>query len=139
MAIFTIEQIENAFIAKLTTEIGSGSSLDPNWGVEPYPDDPDNYEFTHYNGGVLIKYGGSQFGQAQMLMQKRKARWDFVVWARWLRSPTGIYALLELVRKYMSSMQPRTSQTDESLILHEDGIWQYGMRFEVDYIYQLGM
>ena len=131
MGLLTNIEIEEALVTKLQTNL-------PNHRVEPYPDDPSKFEFTHRNGGVLIKYNSSNFGLLEGYKQSRTAEWNIVVWARSLRKADGVYELLELVRKYLCAFQPAFYQTSEGFIMHEDGIWQYGMSFRSDYYYIMG-
>lgn len=125
-----IKDLETAIVNKLKVAL-------PDLLVEAYPDNPSSFKMIHPKGAVLIHYSGSKFNPSlfeEVIVQERKLTYDLIVLNRSLRGNSGIYETMDKIREALTGFQyddtTRFYPIDEEFILEENGLWQYGMRFE---------
>jgi hypothetical protein len=142
-----IKELETAIVTKIKEAL-------PDLLVEAYPDHPSSFKMIHPKGAILVHYSGSRFLPSlfeEVIVQERKVSYDLILLNRSLRSNGGIYDTMDKVREALTGFQvavPLTSEgedplrtnvlplatkfypLEEEFILEENGLWQYGMRFE---------
>ena len=130
-----IEEIENAIVEKLKTDISDLS-------VEPFPDNVKDYELIHPKGAVLVSYESSNYTNPRLEQQARMIEFDVIVIVRNLRSHLGAYQTLERVRQsitndlYIENM--KLYPLSERFLFVEDDKWHYEMRFMLPTVYFIG-
>jgi hypothetical protein len=125
-----ITALETAIVNKLKEAL-------PNLLVEAYPDHPSSFKMIHPKGAVLVHYSGSKFLPSlfeEVIVQERKVSYDLILLNRSLRGNGGIYDTMDNVREALTGFQTEETTKfyplEEEFILEENGLWQYGMRFE---------
>lgn len=125
-----IKDLESAIVNKLKAAL-------PNLLVEAYPDNPSSFKMIHPKGAVLVHYSGSKFNPSlfeEVIVQERKLTYDLIILNRSLRGNSGIYETMDKIREALTGFQyddtTKFYPIDEEFILEENGLWQYGMRFE---------
>jgi hypothetical protein len=129
----TTEEIEDAVIAKLSTDVAS-------LAVEPFPENPDGYQLLHPLGAILVQYRGSTFSDPKALgfiTQVRTLEFLIVVVVRNLRTHQGAYAHLDALRASLTGYKvgAETSKmypVREEFIAERGGIWWYGITYRLD-------
>lgn len=108
----------------------------PDLEVQPFPDNPTEYEFIHPVGALLVRYdGGSISGSVavDMTAQPRDLQFSVVSLTRNLRDHGGCYETLKRVRDCLLGLKlPGAAQIyalSEDFVQEEDGIWVYAQRF----------
>jgi hypothetical protein len=84
----------------------------PDQRVEPYPDNPDGYDFGRgaRKGLVLVRWNGSSYGKPKDIgvgHQDREIEFALSIVAASLRDHTGIYPLLEATRDGLAGWRPK--------------------------------
>lgn len=121
-----IEQIEDAIILRLKAAL-SGSVK-----VEPWPNEPVEYDFANLDAAALVHYVGSKYadrdGPARK-DQRRTVEFAVVIYVRSLRGQGGAYDLVEDARL---ALQGSTfAGAGPALMLRDDmqaeaeGIWRW--------------
>ncbi|MCH8029082.1 MAG: hypothetical protein IH874_04025 [Candidatus Dadabacteria bacterium] len=134
----TTEQIEDAIITKLQTDVTAATAT-----VEPFPDRPQDYILSHPKGAVLVQYRGSQFTEPRVvntITQTRTLEFVIVVVFRNLRSHQGAYGVLDSVRSSLTGYVVTTGGQSlskmfpvrEGFIAEKSGVWWYGMTFRMN-------
>lgn len=125
-----IKELETAIVNKLKIAL-------PDLLIEAYPDNPSSFKMIHPKGAVLVHYSGSKFNPSlfeEVIVQERKLTYDLIVLNRSLRGNSGIYETMDKIREALTGFQYEDTTKfypiDEEFILEENGLWQYGMRFE---------
>lgn len=125
-----ITALETAIVTQLKEAL-------PNLLVEAYPDHPSSFKMIHPKGAVLVHYSGSKFLPSlfeEVIVQERKVSYDLILLNRSLRGNGGIYDTMDKVREAFTGFQTEDTTKfyplEEEFILEENGLWQYGMRFE---------
>ena len=125
-----IKDLESAIVNTLKEAL-------PDLLVEAYPDNPSSFKMIHPKGAVLVHYSGSKFNPSlfeEVIVQERKLTYDFIILSRSLRGNSGIYETMDKIREALTGFQyddtTKFYPIDEEFILEENGLWQYGMRFE---------
>lgn len=125
-----ITDFEKAIIDKLKENI-------TDMAVEAYPDNPDTYKLIHPKGAILVHYSGSKFLNPmyeEVIIQERKINYDIIIVAKSLRGNGGIYETMDKVRETLTGFKNQDTlkmyPIDEEYIHQDNGLWQYGMRFE---------
>ena len=128
-----IENIENGMIEALKAGV-SGSVK-----VEPFPADPDTYDFVNLDAAALVHYSGSNYkpmqGQAQT-RQERRFKFAVVLLVRNLRGAGGSYDGLEDIRlaiqgNVFAGAGPAEIISD-ALEQEEAGVWRWRIVFGLD-------
>ena len=124
-------QIEEALLSKLQEELSELS-------VEAFPDKPDDYDFIHPVGAVLVKYDSSSFSDDYCLAytaQYRTLTFMVVSLTRNLRTHCGCYDVLERIRNAILGLKlpglEQVKQVDEQFSDETDGIWTYIQTFNI--------
>lgn len=103
--------------------------------VEGYPDDPGTYSLKHPNGAILVRYQDSTYTEPESftVSQKQNAAFDITIITKNLRTNTGAYAYLEAVKSALTGYRipdlARLYPTRDGFILHDRGVWYYGITF----------
>ena len=125
-----IKDLETAIVTQLKEFL-------PDLLVEAYPDHPSSFKMIHPKGAVLVHYSGSKFMPSlfeEVIVQERKVSYDLILLNRSLRGNGGIYDTMDKVREALTGFQTEDTTKfyplEEEFILEENGLWQYGMRFE---------
>lgn len=125
-----ITTLETAIVNKLKQAL-------PDLLIEAYPDHPSSFKMIHPKGAVLVHYSGSKFLPSlfeEVIVQERKVSYDLIILNRSLRGNGGIYDTMDKVREALTGFQTEDTTKfyplEEEFILEENGLWQYGMRFE---------
>lgn len=125
-----INDFEKAIIDKLKDNI-------TDVAIEAYPDNPDTYKLIHPKGAILVHYSGSKFMPSlydEVIIQQRKLTYDIIILAKSLRGNGSIYETMDKVRETLTGFKYQDAikmyPIDEEYIHQENGLWQYGMRFE---------
>jgi len=88
-----IKEIEDALVTRVS-EI-----MNPfGFAVEPFPDNPDSYTFTHPLGAVLVVNKGSRYSPPETMgkaIQDRKLTFELTVMVRNLREHRGAYPTID--------------------------------------------
>src|SRR6266436_9167951 len=107
-----ITTIESAIVAQLKAAIGNAVD------VAHFPDKPEHYRMTHRVGAVLVVYGGSEYGDVELIDYVRPgadarifgdgddARPRLGVRRPAGRPDPGAYSILEAVRVALTGFQP---------------------------------
>ncbi len=129
----TVQQIETAILTKLRAAI-------PALSIEPYPENPAEYELLHPLGAVLVQYDGSTYGPNQTVnaavVQRSTLRFAVVLVMRNLRDQGGCYDMLAAIRAALSGLVIPGTLTaltclSESFSTEADGVWIYAQTYEV--------
>jgi len=123
-------ETETALINKLT-------ELFPQFRVEAYPDNPENYRLVHPTGALLVRYAGEvteETGVQQALVQFERSVWNVVVVSRGLRSHAGAYPVIDAVKDGLGAktIQGGTLRPAGVRFLSESGgVWYHAVAFEL--------
>ena len=127
----SIRNIESAIVNKLKTDI-------TNLKVEPYPDNTAEYLLKHSKGVILVHYNGAKFKKSVLepvIAQECILTWDIILICRNLRNNDGVYDNLDKIRESLTGLKPDNCEkmypTEENFISEHNGIWQYGIRFQI--------
>lgn len=126
-----IRELEGALLDALTEAF-------PDLSVEPFPDNPSEYEFIHPLGALLVQYdGGSISGTVavDMIAQPRELHFTVLSLTRNLRDHGGCYEVLDRVRKCLLGLKlPGVKQIyglQERFSDEADGVWVYAQSFSL--------
>lgn len=126
-----IRELESALLDALTEAF-------PDLSVEPFPDNPSEYEFIHPLGALLVQYdGGSISGTVavDMIAQPRELHFTVLSLTRNLRDHGGCYEVLDRVRKCLLGLKlPGVKQIyglQERFSDEADGVWVYAQSFSL--------
>lgn len=104
----------------------------PEWDVQLMPEDTQSYFLSHPNGGILISYAGSTFGDvrsAKEITQTRKVHLLFTVLSRDLHNDFGALQLLDDLRLALVGFRPPNCLPswliEEQFDEQQSGIWIY--------------
>jgi len=119
-----------------------------NYGVELFPDNPEEYKLDHPNGVVLIRYNGSSYGEygqgaAGMLQQEQFALLQIYVMGRSERKNKGLLNVIEIIRKIITNQigmycTQSWKINSESFIGEFNGEWHYDLSFQTKTIHHKG-
>ena len=109
----------------------------PTWGVEQFPDQPENYRLVHPVGMALLLYGGSRYGQVEgtdMAIQER----HYLIGVRLMgRSQwgdrgvmTAVDALIAAVPGTKTKVTGPLHAVRDYFVSEAGGIWQHHIEFE---------
>ena len=107
------------------------------FAVEDFPNKPAEYQLTHVNGALLLRYDNSEFDSLQeriKMTQERLVTLDIAVIGRRLKGKKGIYAMLDKVRKLLTGKRFEQGvffPVWEGFVNEENGRWEYAIRFGV--------
>jgi hypothetical protein len=120
-----LEKVEDAIIALLNQSL-------PNWvDIEPWPENPDDYDLVDKKGVVLVHYTGSRFVEAKDLTtnQMRGMGWALILKTRSFRGQYGAYSILEDIRQALQGQSFEgggpVRMVRDDLVKERDGIWQW--------------
>lgn len=128
----TLQDQETAIIAKLEAQTGP-------LGIptEPFPERPAEYRLTHPIGKVLVIYGGSTNGPeitSEPISFERDSSWSISLLLRGLRTPQGVYPILDALCLALDSWTPPGCRRARVLKVtfqgNNDGVWVYEITFE---------
>lgn len=125
-----IETTEAAIVSRLKS-----STL--VYDVQPYPEKPSEYRFTHPLGVVLVRYGKTSFTPPTtigVVVQDATATFDMAVIGRALRGSNGAYLAVDQVRNSLTGWQfegARVYPVSEDFSENEDGTWSFAMSYSV--------
>lgn len=126
-----IRELEGALLDALTEAF-------PDLSVEPFPDNPSEYEFIHPLGALLVQYdGGSISGTVavDMIAQPRELHFTVLSLTRNLRDHGGCYEVLDRVRNCLLGLKlPGVKQIyslEERFSSEADGVWVYTQGFSL--------
>lgn len=104
----------------------------PDWDVQLMPEDIQSYFLAHPNGGILISYAGSTFGEPRStaeITQSRTLSIVFTVLSRDLHNDFGALQLLDDLRLEVVGFAPpncgRSWLKEEQFEEQQSGIWIY--------------
>lgn len=127
-----IRELESALVEAL-------SAACPDLSVEPFPDNPSEYEFIHPVGALLVQYdGGSISGTVavDMIAQPRDLHFSILSLTRNLRDHDGCYEVLDRVRSCLLGLKlPGVKQIyglQERFSSENDGVWVYTQSFSLN-------
>jgi hypothetical protein len=109
--------------------------------VEPFPDNPEEYDLYHPVGAVLIAYGGSpRYSDSHdtgVNVQDREVQFSCTLLLRHLRGPQGAHTYLDTLRLALNGYRlpgggggSKLRPIQERVIDHDSGIWRFEMRFQ---------
>lgn len=117
--------ILDSFKARLTARF-------VDWDVQLMPQDTKSYFLAHPNGGILISYAGSTFGEVRpssAITQTRTVHLVFTVLARDLHNDRGVLQLLDELRLEVVGFAPPNCSpswlVEEQFDEQQSGIWIY--------------
>lgn len=117
--------ILNAFKARLNAAF-------PDWDVQLMPENIESYFLAHPNGGILISYAGSTFGEPRStaeITQTRKVHIVLTVLSRDLHNDFGALQLLDDLRLEVSGFAPPNCSkcwlVEEQFDEQQSGVWIY--------------
>ncbi len=130
----TIEAFEAMLVAVVAEAF-------PNLAVEPFPDRPNDWSFTHPEGAILVHFKSSRDVGSQstgVTVQSRMLVWNFTVFGRSLRAVGGhIGATLildglraTLVGRKLRGASKAIQYVEETFLEEDEGVWQYLSSFE---------
>lgn len=125
-----IETTEAAIVARLK-DVGLA------YDVQPYPEKPTEFRFTHPLGVVLVRYNKTSFTPPStmgVVVQDATASFDLTVIGRALRGATGAYLVVDQVRNALTGWQyegARVYPVSEDFVENDDGAWSFGMSYAV--------
>lgn len=123
-------ETETALINKL-------AELFPQFRVDAYPDNPENYRLVHPTGALLVRYAGEvteDTGIQQALVQFERSVWNVVVVSRGLRSHAGAYPVIDAVKEGLGgkTISGGTLRPAGVRFLSESGgVWYHAVAFEL--------
>ena len=124
-----IRELESALIGALSASC-------PDLSVEPFPDNPSEYEFIHPVGALLVQYdGGTISGTValDLIAQPRELHFTVLSLTRNLRDHGGCYEVLDRVRNCLLGLKlPGVKQIyglQERFFNETDGVWVYAQSF----------
>lgn len=124
-----ILKLESAILAVLREAF-------PELEVEPFPDRPEEYEFLHPVGSLLLQYDGGSIsapGTLGFTTQMRELNFSVLSLTRNLRDNGGCYDVLERVRHTLLGLKIEGCElmfsTDESFVSEDEGVWIYRQSF----------
>ena len=104
----------------------------PDWDVQLMPENIENYFLAHPNGGILISYAGSTFGEPRStaeITQTRKMHIVFTVLSRDLYNDFGALQLLDDLRLEVTGFEPpncgKSWLVEEQFEEQQSGVWIY--------------
>jgi hypothetical protein len=132
----TIEDFEDVIVGRLKAGF-------PTLKVEPFPDRPEDYRFTHPTGALLVHYRGADFGESQAVgtvSLNRKMTFDVTVYAKSLRSHRGTQGeggallILDALRPYLTGWKPKGATSGivperEDFLNRDASAWIYVARY----------
>lgn len=108
------------------------NALFPDWDVQLMPEDSKGYFLSHPNGGILISYAGSTFGEPRSttaITQTRKVHLVFTVLSRDLHNDFGALQLLDNLRLALVGFRPPSCSAswlvEEQFDEQQSGVWIY--------------
>ncbi len=119
--------------------------------VEGYPDDPAGYILKHKNGALLVRYQRSVYSEPRSATvdQKQTCEFDITIITKNLRTNTGAYTYLEIVKSALTghrinlqlnpALAPdyvRLYPVRDGFILENKGVWYYGITFALNTIHE---
>lgn len=116
----------------------------PKFTVMSYPEKPDDVILKNPMGAVFVRYDGSDYSSDTAHTVVRLVTFECIVVLRYLRNTvnqSGVYDVLDSIRGTVSRgrrANVRWVPVDEGFLMNQDGIWQYGIRFQGKTTYQLG-
>ena len=126
-----IRELESALLGALTEAF-------PDLSVEPFPDNPSEYEFIHPLGALLVQYDGGSISSSASLSltaQPRELHFTVLSLTRNLRDHGGCYEVLNRVRKCLLGLKlPGVRQIyglQERFSNEADGVWVYAQSFSL--------
>lgn len=126
-----ILQLEQALITALKAAF-------PELEVEPFPDNPSEYEFIHPVGALLVQYDGGDISNpvaVDLVAQPRTLHFTVLSMTRNLRDHGGCYEVLDRVRKCLLGLKlPGVKQIygiKERFSNETDGVWVYVQSFSL--------
>ncbi|AUK45492.1 hypothetical protein A4212_09915 [Pasteurella multocida] len=117
--------ILNAFKDRLKTRFAE-------WDVQLMPENIESYFLAHPNGGILISYAGSTFGEPRStaeITQTRKVHIVLTVLSRDLHNDHGALQLLDDLRLDVTGFVPPSCTkcwlVEEQFDEQQSGVWIY--------------
>lgn len=102
------------------------------WDVQLMPEDIESYFLAHPNGGILISYAGSTFGEPRStaeITQLRKVHIVLTVLSRDLHNDFGALQLLDDLRLNVTGFAPPNCSkcwlVEEQFDEQQSGVWIY--------------
>ncbi len=132
----TIQDIENAIIGRLKLKI-------TKLHIQGFTQKAVEFAMKHPVGALLVTFKGSNFKAPSrtlgIICQERKVKYGIILMTKNLRvqdsGHIGAYEILDAVRICLTGFQiPGCSKmypTVEDFIAEKDGVWQYGVIFEM--------
>ena len=108
------------------------NALFPDWDVQLMPENIESYFLAHPNGGILISYAGSTFGEPRStaeITQSRKVHIVLTVLSRDLHNDFGALQLLDDLRLNVTGFTPPNCSkcwlVEEQFDEQQSGVWIY--------------
>ncbi|MEO7957877.1 MAG: Gp37 family protein [Fibrobacteria bacterium] len=77
--------------------------------IRSFPDEVETFDFIAANGAILVRFNASEYaapvfsgGTTDAILQERSVQWSVTILHRNLKEHSGIYSLLEGVRKALT-------------------------------------
>jgi len=126
VAVTSTKSVEDAIVTKLQGDI---SGLQ----IEPYPENPGEYQFLHPKGAILVQYVGSDYTEPRVLntvTQVRAMRFMIVLLARNLHGHQGAYSYLDQIHTSLTGFTPTAATSkmypvSEEFLDEANGVWMY--------------
>lgn len=122
------KSILNSVLARLQQAL-------PDYAVELFPDNSEQYHFEHPLGAVLIGYQSSKFRRSrdiELMAQKRRIVLNFTVFGRGLNADGASLDLLDALRVALAGFCPahckRIRLLNECFLSESAGVWKYKLR-----------
>lgn len=132
-----IEEIEKYLAEKIQNAVGSKNKII----VEPYPDDPRNYNLLKREAAILISYSGTNYNKPEAMRQEIGMTLVFMVLTRSLRLDTsGAYQLMRIIRKQVTNILPMSYLTNERAVGYDPelGIHRHQVSIFIPGLYYAG-
>lgn len=127
----TVKDIESTIVNKLNQDI---TDLE----VRAFPENTNGYHLKHPKGSVLVHYNSARFNKSlfkEVIIQECTLVFDVIAINRNLRGNNGSYETLEAIRESLTGFElpncEKMFPTQEDFISEDNGIWQYGIRFQM--------
>ena len=128
----TLQDLENMILGQLAT------TLTPfGIPVEPFPEKPAEYRMTHPIGKVLVIFSGFTNGPEitdAPHSHERNSAWSISLLLRGLRTPKGVYPVLEALGHALDPWTPpgcrRARSSKVTFMGNNEGVWVYDLTFE---------
>lgn len=105
----------------------------PDLEVQAFPDRPQQWNFIHELGSILVRFHGGKFSRpmdtSEAVVQKRTPGFVFTIYTRNLHDHLGAYDILETLRQAITGFKMPGCMAlyplDEQFQAQHEGVWVY--------------